>query len=57
MIILDVANGDMARNRSSFVNFTITDPETRQVTAAGQIPLHSPPSNNHQTLTTGKLFY
>lgn len=47
------ANGDIARNRSSFVNFTITDPETRQITAAGQIPLLSSPStSSHQNINS-----
>ncbi|XP_001943922.2 uncharacterized protein LOC100164664 isoform X2 [Acyrthosiphon pisum] len=39
------ANGDAARNRSPFVRFTITDPETQQITAAGQIPLNNTPPN------------
>lgn len=51
------ANGDIARNRSSFVNFTITDPETRLITAAGQIPLLSSPSSSHQNLTSKHLHF
>ncbi|XP_022173584.1 uncharacterized protein LOC111036019 isoform X2 [Myzus persicae] len=46
------ANGDAARNRSPFVRFTITDPETQQITAAGQIPLSNTPPNTQTSSQT-----
>lgn len=46
------SNGDIVRNRSPFVRFTITDPETRQITAAGQIPLNSTPPGPHTSSVT-----
>ncbi|XP_050524711.1 uncharacterized protein LOC126896188 isoform X2 [Daktulosphaira vitifoliae] len=46
----NMANGESGRNRSPYVRFTITDPETQRVTAAGQIPLNSSP--NPQTSRT-----
>ncbi|CAH1720280.1 unnamed protein product [Aphis gossypii] len=39
-------NGDAARNRPPLVRFTITDPDTRQITAAGQIPLNNTSPNS-----------
>ncbi|XP_050442879.1 uncharacterized protein LOC126847001 isoform X2 [Adelges cooleyi] len=44
--IPNTSNGDTGRNRSPYVRFTITDPDTQRVTAAGQIPLNDP-SNTH----------
>lgn len=53
---LDVLNGDTVRNRSPFVRFTITDPETHQITAAGQIPLNSSPTTGQtNTFTNSKI--
>jgi len=57
--LLGTANGDAARNRSPFVRFTITDPETQQITAAGQIPLNNTPPNTQtsNSLTSSKYIF
>ncbi|XP_025204723.1 uncharacterized protein LOC112601353 isoform X4 [Melanaphis sacchari] len=46
------ANGEAIRNRSPFVRFTITDPDTQQITAAGQIPLNNTPPNTQTSSLT-----
>lgn len=53
MIFIGASNGDTMRNRlSPYVRFTITDPETQQITAAGQIPLNSPPLSTQANTST-----
>jgi len=54
LLFLATVNGDTVRNRSPFVRFTITDPATQQITAAGQIPLNSPPPTNAEPNQTSK---
>lgn len=51
-----MTNGETLRNRSPFVRFTITDPETHQITAAGQIPLSSPPPITQANTSTSSMF-
>lgn len=54
---IGTSNGDNVRNRSPFVRFTITDPETRQITVAGQYPLNSTPPGTHTSTVTNTSKY